>query len=73
MNGEEVPECIALVGVAAGPEVDGVSETDGLDVTALPLGPDYPAGLLVMMDDQNAGFTINFKLIDWAAIAAGLP
>lgn len=63
--------CVALVGVAAG-AVDGVTETDGLDVTAAAL-PGYPQGLLVMMDDQNAGFSTNFKLIDWAAIAAGLP
>ena len=41
-------------------------------VTAAAL-PGYPQGLLVMMDDQNAGFSTNFKLIDWAAIAAGLP
>jgi len=25
------------------------------------------------MDDQNAGFTTGFKLINWADIAAGLP
>jgi myo-inositol-hexaphosphate 3-phosphohydrolase len=25
-----------------------------------------------MMDDQNAGFTTNFKLVSWDAIAAGL-
>lgn len=49
-----------------------MTETDGLDVTAAAL-PGYPQGLLVMMDDQNAGFSTNFKLIDWAAIAAGLP
>lgn len=64
-------DCVALVGIAAG-TVDGVTETDGLDVTATAL-PGFPQGLLVMMDDQNAGFTTNFKLIDWAAIAPGLP
>jgi len=63
--------CVALVEIAAG-AVDGVSETDGLEVTATVM-PGFPQGLLVMMDDQNAGFTTNFKLIDWAAIAAGLP
>ena len=54
--------------IAAG-EIDGVSETDGLDVTAQPLGAAYPEGLLVMMDDQNKGFTTNFKLISWQSIA----
>lgn len=72
LNGEAVPACVAQVEIVAD-EIDGVTETDGLDVTALPVGPDYPAGLMVMMDDQNAGFTTNFKLIDWAGIAAQLP
>jgi 3-phytase len=71
LDGDAVPDCIASVEIAAG-AIDGVSETDGLDVTALPLGPDYPQGLLVMMDDQNAGFTINFKLIGWDDIAPAL-
>lgn len=72
LDGEARPECTALVEVAAG-TVDGVTETDGLAVTALPAGPEYPQGLLVMMDDQNAGFTTGFKLIDWSKIAAELP
>jgi 3-phytase len=72
LAGEAIPACVALVEIAAG-AVDGVSETDGLDVTALPVGSDYPAGLLVMMDDQNAGFTTNFKLIGWEGILSQLP
>ena len=72
LDGEAVPVCIASVAVGPG-VIDGVSETDGLDVTAAAMGPDWPQGMLVMMDDQNAGFTINFKLIDWADIAAQLP
>jgi 3-phytase len=62
--------CKGLVGVAAG-AIDGVTETDGLDVTSVTL-PGYEAGLLVMMDDQNEGFTSNFKLMSWAEIAVGL-
>ncbi len=62
--------CKGLVDVAAG-KIDGVTETDGLDLTSVAL-PGYPAGLLVMMDDQNEGFTSNFKLMSWAEIAAGL-
>ncbi len=72
LEGEAPPACEALLEVSPG-AVDGVTETDGLDVTGLPLGPDYPQGLLVMMDDQNAGFTTNFKLIGWDAVAAWLP
>jgi 3-phytase len=71
LNGDEEPVCQALVEIAAGP-VDGVTETDGLDVTASPVGSDYPGGLLVMMDDQNAGFTTNFKFISWDVVAAAL-
>ncbi len=72
LDDDAIPACVALVEVAAG-EIDGVSETDGLDVTSAPLGPDWPQGMLVMMDDQNAGFTINFKMIGWDAIAPSLP
>ncbi|WP_210529141.1 phytase [Rubellimicrobium arenae] len=72
LEGEAAPACEAMVEIAPG-AVDGVTETDGLDVTAKPVGPDFPGGLLVMMDDQNAGFTTNFKLIAWDAILAQLP
>jgi len=33
--------------------IDGVEETDGIDVTAEPLGPDFPHGLLVVQDGFN--------------------
>ena len=72
LNGQAKPTCAALVEIAAG-AIDGVTETDGLAVTASPLGPAFPQGALVMMDDQNAGYTINFKVMDWAKIAAHLP
>ncbi|MDH3641273.1 MAG: phytase [Gammaproteobacteria bacterium] len=51
--------------------VDGVSETDGLDVTPVPL-PGYPHGLLVVQDDRNEKPTANqnFKLISWKDVAA---
>ncbi|MGL4236540.1 phytase [Tabrizicola sp.] len=71
LDGEAIPACTALVEIAAG-AVDGVTETDGLDVTSAAL-PGHPEGVLVMMDDQNAGYTTNFKVIDWAAISANLP
>ena len=67
----EVPKCVGLVGVEAG-ETDGVTETDGLDVTAAPLGAAFPAGMMVMMDDQNEMFTTGFKYISFADILASL-
>jgi 3-phytase len=39
--------------VAAGPSADGCSVTDGLDATALSLGPEYPHGLFVCQDNTN--------------------
>jgi 3-phytase len=48
--------------IAAG-EIDGTEETDGLDVTAEPLGPRFPHGLLVVQDDRNDGGNQNFKLV----------
>lgn len=71
LDGEAIPVCLGLVGVVAG-AIDGVTETDGLDVTAADLGPGFPAGMLVMMDDQNEMFSTNFKYISWADIASAL-
>ncbi|MHA7815519.1 MAG: phytase [Pseudohaliea sp.] len=53
--------------------IDGVSETDGLDVTSAAL-PGYPAGLLVLQDGRNRlpDAPQDFKLVDWRAVAAVL-
>lgn len=63
--------CAGSFGIAAGP-IDGVTETDGLAVTSTRLGEAYPEGLLVVMDDQNEGFTTNFKLVSFAEVTAAL-
>lgn len=54
--------------------IDGASETDGLDVTSMPMGPGYPAGALVVQDGRNVSppETQNFKLVPWDAIAKAL-
>jgi 3-phytase len=50
-------------------EVDGASSTDGVAVTSAPLGPQFPAGLLVVHDQDNAtGATSNFKYVSWADV-----
>ncbi|NVK55614.1 MAG: phytase [Alteromonadaceae bacterium] len=51
--------------------IDGVSETDGLEVTALPVGDAYPAGLLVVQDGRNLlpSAPQNFKLINGNKLA----
>jgi len=51
--------------------IDGASETDGLDVTALNLGAPWEQGLLVVQDGRNRlpEATQNFKLVPWSAVA----
>ena len=54
--------------------IDGISETDGLDVTSASLGPGLEAGGLVAQDGRNISPPEhqNFKLVPWSAIAAKL-
>jgi 3-phytase len=53
--------------------VDGISATDGIDVTNLPLGAAFPSGLFVAQDGSNTenGVKIhqNFKLVPFERIA----
>ena len=51
---------------------DGVSETDGLEVTSLALGPQFHDGLMVVQDGRNVmpGAPQNFKLINGSKLAA---
>jgi len=54
--------------------VDGVSETDGLDVTSAPLGVGLESGAFVAQDGRNIAPQEhqNFKLVPWSSIAAKL-
>jgi 3-phytase len=63
--------CVGSFTIATG-ATDPVGETDGLDVTATPLGSDFPAGLMVVQDDRNEGFSRNFKYVSWADVAKAL-
>jgi 3-phytase len=62
---------------AIGPDpakgIDGVSETDGLDVVSTPL-PGFPNGLLVTQDGYNVtpSENQNFKFVSWADVVAKL-
>jgi 3-phytase len=53
--------------------IDGVSETDGIDVINLNLGSDYPKGVFIAQDGYNYdGENIvqqNFKIVKWDDIA----
>ncbi len=54
--------------------LDGVSDTDGIDVMNLGLGSAFPGGVFVVQDGSNPGANQNFKLIPWPAIAnAAVP
>lgn len=54
--------------------IDGVSDTDGIDVMNLDLGGAFPGGVFVVQDGSNSGANQNFKLVPWPAIAsAAIP
>ncbi|MBC8401053.1 MAG: phytase [Candidatus Marinimicrobia bacterium] len=55
--------------IVDGETIDGVQETDGLDVTNFGLGSAFPKGVFVMQDGTNPGTTQNFKCVPWESIA----
>lgn len=56
--------------VTAGRGIDGVEETDGIDVTTTGLGPRFPVGLFVAQDGSNDDGNQNFKFVPWDAVVA---
>lgn len=62
------------IGVDVEAGIDGVSETDGLDVTAAPLGPGFPQGMLVVQDGRKRlpEGPQNFKYVAWEDVARAL-
>lgn len=59
------------IGLNAGKGVDGVSETDGLEVSSADFGAAWPGGLLVVQDGRKRlpEGNQNFKLVPWRPIA----
>ena len=55
-----------------GGTIDGTSDTDGIELALGDFGPDYPAGLFVAQDGDNAPDTQNFKYISWAEVLKAL-
>ena len=55
-----------------GGAVDGTSDTDGIELAPGNFGPDYPAGLFVAQDGDNAPDTQNFKYVSWAKVLKAL-
>jgi 3-phytase len=58
--------------VADGNGIDGVTETDGIEISVAGLGPMFPGGLMVVQDGWTPAGTQNFKLVDWRAVRAAL-
>ncbi|HET9231654.1 MAG TPA: phytase, partial [Vitreimonas sp.] len=71
-NNEYIGSFAALADPARG--IDGISETDGLDVTSANLGGAFAGGLFVAQDGRNIAPPEyqNFKLVPWSAIAGAL-
>ncbi len=55
-----------------GGAIDGTSETDGIELVLGDFGPDYPQGLFVAQDGDNAPDTQNFKYVSWAKVVEAL-
>jgi 3-phytase len=55
-------------------KIDGVIETDGIEITNFPLNSKFPKGMLVLQDGYNfCGDTLrnqNFKYVSWEKIEA---
>lgn len=62
------------VGINAQKGIDGVSETDGLDVTSANLGGAFSEGLLVLQDGRKRmpEGNQNFKYVSWTAVREAL-
>ena len=61
---------IANFEIKSGPQISGTQSTDGIAVTNVNLGPQFPNGLFVAHDDRRRfGKGSNFKLVPWERIA----
>jgi len=63
---------VVTIKVVAGNGIDGVTHTDGIEAVNADLGSAFPAGLLVVQDDDNDDGKQNFKLVSWQRIAKAL-
>jgi 3-phytase len=59
--------------IAPGNGIDGVQETDGIDVTTMDLGSNFPSGVFVAQDGINDNGYQNFKLVPYQRIFPSLP
>ncbi len=59
--------------VVDGATVDGVYDTDGIDVTTANLGSSFPEGAFVAQDGQNDTGNQNYKLVPWHLVIGDAP
>ena len=57
--------------ISDGGDIDGTSETDGIDAAATPMGESFPSGVFVAQDGENDDGTQNFKLVPLDQIFTG--
>ncbi len=71
-NNEYIGSFSVLADAARG--IDGISETDGLEVSSANFGGALGGGFFIAQDGRNISPPEyqNFKLVPWSAIAAGL-
>ncbi len=73
---EGAQDYLGSFAVAANPAagIDGISETDGLEITSRDLGPGFEHGAMVAQDGRNVlpVETQNYKYVPWQAIAEAL-
>ena len=48
--------------------IDAAEDSDGIDVTTVNVGPQFPTGFFVAQDGRNDGGNQNFKLVPWSSI-----
>lgn len=58
--------------IVASGTVDGTSETDGVEIALGDFGPEFPGGLMVAQDGDNAPHAQNFKLVRWRDVEKAL-
>jgi len=58
--------------IGASASIDGTSDTDGIEVALGDFGPDFPDGVLIAQDGDNAPDAQNFKIVPWAEVSRAL-
>lgn len=56
--------------VGGGSSFDGAEETDGIEVTATPMGDAFPAGMLVVQNGINDHGNQSFLLVPWHSVTS---